>query len=198
MKLQYDPKISISPADFVKLCRYKEVLEERAVFDSDDVFPNKNEYHASIVLTTMLQHAKHRFCMFDDTLDGDLSEQYDIFGEFLPALEQFILLGRRFQLVVLTRPNPDCSSGIYRKLKELAHLPNVHVQIASKQFIANIAKEFGDLRFAVADNKMFRYETVKGERRAFCSFNHHDYSRLLETQFDAQLKTCPPLFVTQG
>jgi hypothetical protein len=183
-----------------ELREYKFLVEERAIFESDEIFPNSNEFHASIVLTAILKNSVSSVYIYDNDLCGDISDRYDLFEEFIPALEGQIILGRRIKIVLKEEPKDESlNSRVYKLLKNYSSQTNLDVRIASPEFITNIENSFNqDIRFAVADSRMFRYETVVNARRAYCSFNNKVHSQNLEQSFVKQFENSPKLVFNEN
>jgi hypothetical protein len=194
------PKKQLSPLQIEELRNYKFLVEERAIFESDEIFPNSNEFHASIVLTSILKNSVSSVYIYDDNLCGDISDRYDLFEEFIPTLESQIILGRRIKIALKEVPKGESlNSKIYSVLKKYSNHTNLEIRIASEDFINNIKNSFNqDIRFAVADSKMFRYETVVNARRAYCSFNNKVHSQNLEQSFVKQFENSPKLVFNEN
>jgi hypothetical protein len=183
-----------------ELREYKFLVEERAIFESGEIFPNSNEFHASIVLTNILKNSVSSVYIYDDNLCGDISDRYDYFEEFIPTLESQIILGRRIKIVLKEAPKGESlNSKIYSVLKYYSKHGKLDVRLASDEFIKNIKDSFNqDIRFAVADSKMFRYEAAENARRAYCSFNNPNYSKILENSFVKQFETSTKLVFNEN
>lgn len=186
--------------DIEELKNYQRRVERFANENSEFIFPNSNCYHAAIVISKIVEHAKTSVRIYDDSLRGDISGEYDVFGQFIPLLHEHTKKPNAI-LEIVVRDKTDRNSKIYSLLEELVKTnKNVLVKKASPSFKKKVLESFGgkDYNFAVGDDKAFRLEEYVEKvevRKAICSFNNTDYATAINNIFTSkEFEYCEPVF----
>ncbi len=195
---EFAPPKDIDPQTLQALESYKSAIESLAAEGSDFIFPNSSGFHAAVVLSVMIRHAKERFRIYDDELNGDLTGHFDAFNEIIPSLFKHVKRGGTIEVVV--RSGGVRESPIYEVLKSLAVMFKnlVSVRVASPEFKKLAASIYEkDINFATGDDLSFRLEEyidAPRNRKAICSFQQPEYAKELNEVFDKEFANCAPVF----
>lgn len=143
---------------------YADQVEKLAKLDSEGVFPNRSNKHASIVMSKMTEKAVRSIKIFDKNLSGDILVscfEGMLWKELKKTLERDIFIDFIIEDNLI---NPE--------VKSILENDKVNVFLTSPEFINELEVEKITGYFAVFDEKMFRVQkNRKDSREAFCSFN---------------------------
>lgn len=170
----------------------------RYLSDKNDgfMFPTHDLEEAAIVMAEILRHAKREVCIYEDRLDGDISDKHNVFHT---ELLEFLQSGKKLRLVVKNEEYQN--SRIYKDLVETYSEQfegKVELYIASEAFLKNMSSILkNDVNFMVSDqdSNAFRLELAerpldKNKVDAMCSFNNSNISERLRNAFDCEYSTC--------
>ena len=170
------------------LDNYRKSIEILAKTESKLIFKNSNSQHASIVLSNLINTSKDNVFIYDNDLSGDIGGHSE---ELLTSIIEFVKSKRILKIVINELGGENYFQDRLLELKErFANFLNI--SIASEAFKQSIKKQFGvDLNFAVGDKSKFRIEhDANGERKAFCSFNNTEYSKMINQLFENNVNSC--------
>lgn len=153
------------------ISEYKSAVEYMAENNKKLIFANPSARHASIVLSTMIKHTDSNIFIYDQDLRGDV---INLNEEFIPNLRNFLNENKEITFIL------ENTNLIAQELKDLFTSQNVKIIEANTNFKEIVKNKLGNnFYFAVADKHKFRIESSENNRKAFCSFNNHEYPRIL-------------------
>lgn len=183
-----------------ELDKYREAVRDLAASHSSFVFLNDNANHASIVIETIIEFAQKEVLIFDDVLDGTVSDRSP---SFLNTLRTAAKAGKTIHFVM--ERLLEGSSNIEDALRALVrrYPMTVSVRRASQDFVDEVKRVREDLdieekiHFAVGDGQSYRLEFPRGARKAFCSFNDPVMAGKLSDVFIHWFEDCPEYFKSE-
>ena len=170
---------------------YRNYVNKLAEDKKDYQFTNSSPKHAAIVMSTIFKYAKERVYIYDDNLNGNISNHENNFYE---NVENFLKTGGGLKIVI--NHDIDIFSNVYLKLKEFKDknykikLKKTNRDFINSFLLKNEDNEDWNLYFTSADNSMIRIETDNKYKLAFCNFNKENYSINLITKMDKYFDNC--------
>ena len=181
---------------------YKEAVNELARLRSSLIFQNDNINHASIVIEAIIENSEKEVLIYDDKLNGDISDKS---SSFLETVNEFVVAHHGSVKIVVEDTNGGNESNIETVLRNLVkvHPGKVDVRKQSAEFRNEIGRVCQRLQiqtkvhYTVGDSRMFRLEFPAGPRKALCSFNSSAVAGQLRKPFDVAFGTCEKYFQTE-
>jgi hypothetical protein len=189
------------------LIKYEAAVGRFAAKKRNFEFSNKDNQHASIVISTLIEYAQEvRF--FVKNLDGSVTDIPNIIdvdpteSRFISALRVFIASGKSIKIAVKEKNKTDKTSKVYTFLEDMAsRFPEqVEVKLATDDFIENqtkgftIADPFVDFYYMVGDKNSFRINFNRDRHEATCNFNDMPIASQLTENFDKYYPRCTAFF----
>jgi hypothetical protein len=167
---------------------FKKLVEEVAVKKLDFVFSNPGKEHAGVVLCSMAKHADSDFKVFDDNLEGDITDNTD----FYELIGDLLARGGKFSIITKKNPEDNESKKKVLRLKQ-RYAENVEVcYINDMDLLQDDEKDLLNANFSVVDGKSYRLEYDFEKRKAFFNFNDQVTGQRLINKFN-KIKNLPTI-----
>jgi len=157
---------------------YQKILEESAQSDSNWPVFNEGKEHAAILMSIIFKQAKDYVYLYCYALSPELS-RFDIYYE---SLNDCINRGVEVKLLLqspeafnYTNPSID----IIRKNPDNAKILTEEQDKKLKENLNDM-----DIHFAISDDKRYRLEYNKKDRKAISSFNDYSVAKVLKNAFE--------------
>ncbi len=188
------------------LSTYEAAVEHLASAKENFDFPNKDNNHASIVISALIKYSQEvRF--FVKNLDGSIADIKDSTNEsrFINALREFLSIGKCMKIVVKEKmePKDEEQSEIFKFLKgAINDYSTLDVRYTSTSFASNqqnglSVKNEGDVKdfyYMVGDKSSYRINFDRDNHKAICNFNNEPVASILVKNFDNHFLTCKKAF----
>jgi hypothetical protein len=189
------------------LIKYEAAVKRFAQKKEEFEFSNKDNQHASIVISTILEYTQE-VRLFVKNLDGSVTDIPNIMNigsnesRFITALRLFIAAGKTIKIAVKERNEIDKESKIYIFLMEVVQRfpEQVEVKLATEGFIEKqkegftVADPFIDFYYMVGDKTSFRINFNRDKHEATCNFNDKPIASQLTLNFDKYYPLCSAFF----
>lgn len=180
------------------LVRYEEAVERLASSRENFDFPNKDNSHASIVVSALVKHS-HEIRLFVKNLDGSIADVQD--GDngsrFLNSLSKFLDDGKIMKMAI-EEPIQGTDSEIFKFLKKasLEYGNSVDIRQASGDFIKHqkdglsIEGQSPDFYYMIGDSHSYRINFDRVNHKAVCNFNNEPVASVIVKNFDRHFSGC--------
>ena len=189
------------------LIKYEAAVKRFAQKKEEFEFSNKDNQHASIVISTILEYSQE-VRLFVKNLDGSVTDIPNIVSissnesRFITALRLFIAAGKSIKIAVKEKNETDKESKIYNFLMETAQRfpEQLEVKLATDSFIENQKEGFTiagpniDFYYMVGDKTSFRINFNRDKHEATCNFNDKPVASQLTSNFDTNYPLCSAFF----
>ena len=178
---------------------YLEAVEQLARDKVDWIFPNSSDEHAAIVISNIFRYSKDIVRIYDDTLNGDLTADFDSY--FVEGMDHFFEqnapTGGRVELLIRDKVEPE--SELYKRMMFYkGKFGGVELRKASSEVVDAFNSVLqADANFVLGDNCSYRLERLdkvsaakEVRRKAICNFNGPDNIRPLIKIFDQYFSKC--------
>lgn len=171
----------LSPEEIVALEEYINSVDALSLNGWNLEFNNKDQYHATIVMSAIFAKAKSSIKAFTGSFSGEVSDN----PQYLQTLKNSIA-DRNIDIEVIFENKPNSNSECLKMLRQLqAENKPVKMYMLKEEY----RKKLTDLpavlnHFTIADDSMFRYETEKEHFKAYCNFDDKATVKLLGSNFD--------------
>lgn len=168
------------PSYLATLLEYFQAVNLLAESGKGLEFNNKDNYHASIVMSDIFIFSKTEIKMFCGEFKSEVCDN----EMYISSLENAIDSNKNIEIVFERMPNEDskCYSFLINKKKERT---NISLFKLNDTFVSKISS-MSNLKlnhFTVGDETMFRYETDMDAFKAFCNFDDKDIASKLVRNF---------------
>lgn len=143
-------------------------------------FNNKDEYHASLVMSLLFQKAQSKINIFAGDFGGKICDT----ELYMTKLREALTIPN-LELNVIFEKAPKEDSLCYKYLySEKRNNNRIKLRRLNQAYRKNIIDNFGKIEhFTVVDESMFRYETDIDEYKAFCNFDDKVNASLLSKNY---------------
>lgn len=164
----------------VALNEYMDSIELLSEKELNLEFNNKDQYHASIVMSAIFRTSKKSIKIFCGSFSGEISSN----PMYLDAFDEAIKNGASVDVV--TEFPPDTESPCMQLLikKKQQGLP-VIINVLKPEYQKRLMSKGSEYlrHFTLGDNRMFRYETETNTFKAICNFDDKKSVELLSANF---------------
>lgn len=178
---------------------YESAVERLASTKENFDFPNKDNSHASIVVSTLIKYANEvRF--FVKNLDGSIGDLKDGTGSsrFLCALKDFLEQGKIMKMVIEDpAQSQEEKSQIFQFLKDASKAyETLDIRQATKAFVdhqkdgLSVEGDAPDFYYMIGDTNAYRVNFDRKNHRAVCNFNNEPLASVIVKNFDAYFDKC--------
>ncbi len=185
LKLAY-PKLN--PLELSEIESYDRLLTKLLTEDSDEIFPNSDEYHASLLMSKLLDNTNKSFCMVVGSFEGSISNKLNYIESLTKCLDKPEVNG---EVLILEEPNKQ-SLG-YKILKASQKVKIYHANDEARKIIQELQKT-SDIdktpHFSYFDDDKFRYEISTNTYSGFGGFNNKEFVKKLSKSFSKAIKVC--------
>ncbi len=187
LKLAYP---ELNSLELSEIQSYDRLLTKLLIEESTEIFPNSDEYHASLLMSKLLDNTSKSFCMVVGSFEGSISNKPNYIDSLKKCLDKPDVEGK---VLILEEPN-TLSLG-YKILKASQKVKMYHANEEARKIIQSLQKTFKKdeiPHFSFFDQDKFRYEISTTTFSGFGGFKNEDYVKKLSDVFSSAIAVCDP------